>query len=183
MFTRRDVCTLTGFNENQFKALARREQLVFGTTETPSSEGDFERHWNRFSAFDVLLVAIQNSLMLRSGYADGLKPETARDIVANNSGAIARLLEESLKSDQWIGYVGQPINRYCYDGGFHVYGSLTDVAEKVTAHCVDATDPSSRRLFERDPAALRVYLINVSEVLRTVRARATDHEIHFPEKP
>lgn len=186
MYTRRDVCALTGLSEAQFKNLARRDQFPFERPQTLNSEAYRDDigapGWNRFSAVDVLLIAVQQRLMSTIGYADGLGPETARNIVGNNGGAIADMLRASVKSDEWIGYVGQPIERGGSDGGFNVSGSVAAVFERISRRCVAEGDPTSSSLFTADSAAERIFLVNVSEVLRALRSRALAAGLQFPKE-
>ena len=184
MYTRRDVCTLTGLPEAQFKNLARRDQLPFERPRSLNSEEYLDRAeargWNRFSAIEVLRIAVQHRLMTIIGDVDGLGPETARDIVGDNGSAIqAVLIAPAASDDQWIGRVAQPTSHGDCDGGFPVSGSLGVVAAKIGQRCFDSKDPESKIFLSTDAAAERVFLLNVSEVLRAVKLRASAAGIQF----
>lgn len=184
MFSRQDVCALTGISVARFKSLARRDQLP--TTYVPpagasedTQDHAKERGWNWFSPVDVLLIAVQERLMMQigyaDGYADGSSADTAAKIVINNAGDIGRIfwlasptIGEPSPHDLWVGYLGYTDRLGGSYGGRNIGGSLaTIVAEQVK---VDTAGEQPARLV----------LVNVSAVLRDIRNNAARLNITFP---
>lgn len=164
MYTRRDVCTLTGIEESRFKTLARREQLPTLRV-VPNDEDEQASGWNRFNSFEVIQLAIAERLMCQIGYADGLRPDTAAKIASQCGEGIETALRRSA-ADIWVGYVGVPAERGGVDGGMNVHGTFFQIA---------------KRLAELgDGPAERVFLVNVSEVVRAIKQRADEHRLLFP---
>lgn len=176
MYTRREACLLTNIVEHRFRTLARRDQLpvspVAPAPKLNDSEDSIEgaskfRGWNRFTAEEVLLIAFAERLMCMLGYADGLPPIPAQKITWNNGSEILRVFAERPASDIWAGYVGGT------DGGWNVAGTLSEVAAAVE---------DDRKRNPGHEVALRLFIVNVSEVLREVEARARLHKIDFPRE-
>lgn len=169
MFTRQEVCALADIQVERFKSLVRRDQLP--TINVPSSgasdstrDAVREPGWNRFSAFDTFMIAVQESFSREIGYADGLSSKTASMIVSNNRDVIHDvLLAPSRTRDQWLGYAGGSPNKPGSNelpGGRNVSGTLKDIL----------------RAMEHDEAGhARLFLVNVNAVLRDVDARAKKH--------
>jgi hypothetical protein len=138
-----------------------------------------ETGWNRFSAYDVFLIAVQDRLACQIGYADGVSYETASKIVTNNNMALLDAFKSGIKSkirgrkvirtkpdDIWLGYMGD-ISYQGQTGGANtsIYGgNLVDIAEGAS---------SSRASF------MRLYVVNASFVLREVLQRADQLKIIF----
>lgn len=96
MFSRQDVCALTGIPVARFKSLARRNQLPTPYVPPAGASEDAQDHakergWNWFSPIDVLNIAVQERLMMQIGYADGFGADTAANVVTNNAGDIGRI--------------------------------------------------------------------------------------------
>ena len=157
-FTRQAACTLAGLEVEHFKSLARREQLaVVGQS--------------GFSRLDVAKLAVQAALLAQIGAAGGLDPKTSAMIAASQADELARELDRSTGPDFWIGYVGQPLARSGptkFDGGYHVSGDLPWIAARVTG-----------TRGKGEPGAMRLFLVNVTEVLREVRLRAMLANVQF----
>lgn len=175
MFTRQDVCALTGIPVERFKSLARRNQLP--TIYVPPAGASAgiqdhakERGWNWFSPIDVLLIAVQERLMAQIGYADGFSADTAAKIVINNAGDIGNILwlasptiGETSPHDIWVGYLGYTDQVGGDNGGRNVSGSLASIVGWI----------------EADADKSRLVLVNVSAVLRDIRNRADRLNIEF----
>lgn len=158
-FRRQHVCALTGIPVPRFKTLLMREQLPVAT---PGSMAELDV-WGDYSAFDVLAIAIAERLMCQMGYADGLPPGSAQQIVSNSIGLLDHnFIASKPRADQWIGYAAFADR----DGGFNVGGSLTDILEQVRSN--------------PDNPPARMFLVNASEALRDVKARAKQSGIPFP---
>lgn len=180
MFSRQDVCALTGIPVTRFKNLARRDQLPTiyvppaGASEEVQDHAK-ERGWNWFSPIDVLCIAVQERLMMQIGYADGFGADTAAKIVVNNAGDISRIfwlasakIGDPSPNDLWVGYLGHTDSAGNSLGGRNLGGSLAKiVAEQIK------TDSEDER-----PA--RVVLANVSAALRDIRNNAGRLGITFP---
>lgn len=178
MFTRQDVCALTGIPVERFKSLARRNQLPTVYVPPRGAPEDCqdrakERGWNWFSPIDVLLIAVQERLTAQIGYADGSDPRTAANVVVNNAGDIGRIywlasstIGDASQDDLWVGYVGHADRLDDGSGCSHVGGSLARIMETIG----DDTAREGRRLV----------LVNVSAVLRDVRTNADRANIMFP---
>jgi len=169
MYTRRDVCGLTGIDETRFKTLARRDQLPTllaerGPDESHRDEGRV-RGWNRFTSFEVIQIAVAERLMCQIGYADGVRPETAAKIASQCGNGIARMLGKPNGPDIWVGYVGSPVEHGGADGGQDVADTILQIAKKIA---------------DLRPSAERVFLVNVGEVIRTIEQRAERFNILFP---
>jgi hypothetical protein len=163
MFTRQDVCALTGIPVERVKSLIRRDELPFSRSLVGLQGKSQERAWNRFSAFEVFLIAIQECLFRQNGYADGVSAKTASDIVTNNKQAIYDALcspSSDYKNDQWIGYAGSAWDDATNEnpGGRNVFGALEEVMKML------------RR--EQDNAYARLLIVNADATLREVHARA-----------
>lgn len=164
MFTRSLAALLSGMSEEQIKNFSRSDRSP--SFFHPESDGR-ERRWTRYSARDVVMIALTERLRMTIGYADGLRPDTAAKIAAHAVLAV----DDALRSAEpiWAGYVGTPLDhtdrgyRESSLGGFNVAGSLVEVAEKVAA----------------DASSLRLFVVNVSEVIEEVRRRAAEHDIPF----
>jgi hypothetical protein len=133
-----------------------------------------ERGWNWFAPFDVLCIAVQERLMMQIGYADGFGADTAAKIVSNNSGDIGNIFHlesatigEPSPHDLWIGYLGYTDHEGKSHGGWNISGSLVGITAK-------AIQPAGGQR----PA--RLALVNVSEVLRSIRNNAVMMNIQFP---
>lgn len=162
-FQRQSVCFLTNIPVERFKTLARRDQLP--TLPDQIEDRDGERR--QYSDLDVLAIAVAERLWCQIGYAEGLLPGPASKIVGNALGGLDNILFSNPRSDQWIGYVGQPSERGGSLGGYNVAGSLAEIFAAIRAANDEA--PSER-----------VFLINVSEVFRAIRMRAEKHGIQYP---
>jgi hypothetical protein len=176
MYTRARVCTLAGMDPERFKSLARRDQLPTNFVPIGKHKGDDNiqdeirtRGWNRFSNFDAACIAVTNALASQMGYADGLTHATASKVVSCNSGAITEALENSKAtpnaSDIWVGYVA-----YGNGGGANRAGDLASIALTLLAE------------LNAGEQVARVFAVNVSDVLRTMRQRATEAGFQFPAK-
>jgi hypothetical protein len=170
MFQRKEVCKLTGIEEGRFKILAHRGQLPSLQAEDEGADAQEAAGWKRYSALDVLMIALAERLMGQIGYADGLRPDTAAKIVSNALSGLDLdpLAADTAPDDRWIGYVGEPAEPGSIDGGWNVSGSVAQVALRIVESAADGNRPA------------RVFLINVSEVLREVRHRAEAGQITFP---
>lgn len=166
MFTRSMASLLSGMSEEQIKNFARSDR-------SPSflRSGEELRHsrWTRYTPRDVILIALTERLRMQIGYAEGLRPDTAAKIAAHAAWSIADALASP--TPLWAGYVGEPLdyqdrgtgeNR---KGGLNVAGSLTEIAEKIAS--LDHGTP------------VRLFLVNVTEVIKEVLARAKDHGIQL----
>src|ERR1700736_6136539 len=94
MFTRGDVCMLTGIDVEDFKNRARRDLLPVNADEPCDGR-------RRFSNAEVLRIAVADRLVTRIGYADGTSQETASKIASNNAGAIADALTGRTRAEVW----------------------------------------------------------------------------------
>ncbi|RXG87649.1 hypothetical protein [Bradyrhizobium vignae] len=180
MFSRQDVCALTGIPVARFKSLARRDQLPTAYVPPAGASEEIQDHakergWNWFSPIDVLLIAVQERLMMQIGYAEGFAADTAAKVVTNNAGDIGRIfwlasktIGEPSPHDLWVGYLGYTDRLGGSHGGRNLSGSLaTIVAEQINSDTPEA-----------QPA--RVVLVNVSAVLRDIRNSATRLNVTFP---
>jgi hypothetical protein len=180
MFSRQDVCALTGIPVERFKSLARRDQLPTIYVPPAGASEDVQDHakergWNWFTPIHVLQIAVQERLMAQIGYAGGFGADTAAKIVINNAGDIGRIfwlasapVGEPSPNDLWIGYLGYTDRVGNSYGGRNLSGSIAAiVAEQVE---VDAEG--------EQPA--RIVLANVSAVLRDIRNNAARLNIAFP---
>lgn len=179
MHTRQDVCALTGIPVERFKTLARRDQLpTFHTTPAGVSDEILdkarERNWNWFAPYDVFRIAIQAQLMAEIGYADGLAASTAEKIVSNNNECIRPVfflapkgrIEKPSHHDIWIGYLGFTDADGGNKGGQNLGGSLSNIVSTIKSD-------------ERQGHKSRLFLVNVSAVLREIRQRANRLGIEF----
>jgi hypothetical protein len=169
--TRKDVCNLTEIDVEQFKTHARRDQLptfYIPYADEQNLDAVGERGWNRFSDLEVVQIAVFERLMCEMGYAKGLAPDSAKVIAFNASGAIQRIFEQEFTIDQWVGYMASR------DGGQNVDGSLTEIFERIDTFC--------RQSAKAQPKPERIFLVNVSEIIRTLRTRAADLKISFGEE-
>lgn len=180
MFSRQDVCALTGIPVARFKSLARRNQLPTPYVPPAGASEDAQDHakergWNWFSPIDVLNIAVQERLMMQIGYADGFGADTAANVVTNNAGDIGRIfwlasarIGEPSPHDLWVGYLGYTDRLGGSYGGRNLSGSLAAiVAEQINSDSDDGQ-------------AARVALVNVSAVLRDIRNSAIRLNITFP---
>jgi hypothetical protein len=180
MFSRKDVCALTGIPVVRFKNLARRDQLPTiyvppaGASEEAQDHAK-ERGWNWFTPIDVLGIAVQERLMMQIGYADGLGADTAAKIVVGNAGDIGRMfwlasapVGEPSPHDLWIGYLGYTDREGKSYGGWNISGSLATITAKSIELPAGGQRPS------------RLALVNVSAVLRDIRNNAARLGITFP---
>lgn len=176
MYTRQDVCRLTGIGVERFKGLARREQLAtisipkIGITDAIRDHAK-ERGWNWFSAIDVFLIAVQEQLSREMGYSNGLGPEDAARIVWNNSGELGEVFWTSPSSgvkeaanDVWVGYAAFDGPTGQNNGGRNLIGSLSKLLER--------TNSSEDRF-------ARVFLVNADAVLRNIESRAALNSIEY----
>jgi len=159
MFTRQEVCALTGIPVERFKSLVRRDQIAIILAN--------ESGWNYFSAMDVFRIAIQERLSCQIGYADGLSADTAAKIISNNAEGIEEVFWQSLGKkaapDKWFGYVGFSGDLDVNNGGDGVFGTLSEVTKLIERKDRNGEQP------------MRVFLVNADSVLREVAARATKH--------
>lgn len=178
MFTRQDVCALTGIPVERFKSLARRNQLPTVYAPPRGAPEDCqdrakERGWNWFSPIDVLLIAVQERLTAQIGYADGSDTGTATNVVVNNAGDIGRIfwlasptIGDPSPDDLWVGYVGHADRLDGSSGCSHLGGSLARIMQKAGGDTAQE--------------GARLVLVNVSAVLRDVRTNADRLKITFP---
>lgn len=158
MFTRQEVCTLTGISLERFKSLVRREQIAIILPDGPG--------WTYFSAMDVFMIAIQERLSCQIGYADGLSSDTAAKIVSYNAQGLRdevfwQFPAGKDEPDKWIGYVGFSGDLDVNNGGKNIFGTLSEVTESIERNKSDQP--------------VRVFLVNADSVLREVAARAIKH--------
>jgi hypothetical protein len=157
MFTRQEVCVLTGIPVERFKSLIRRDQIAIILPDGPG--------WNYFSAMDVFKIAIQERLSCQIGYADGLPADTAAMISDNNKAALWDFFWQfpagKAEPDKWIGYVGFSGDLDVNNGGKNIFGTLSEVTKSI------------ERTKSDEP--MRVFLVNADSVLREVAARAIKH--------
>jgi hypothetical protein len=168
--TRKDVCNLIEMDVEQFKTHARRDQFptfYIAYADEKNLDAVGERGWNRFSDLEIVQIAVFERLMCEMGYAKGLPPDSAKLISINAGGAIQRIFEKQFSVDQWVGYVAGR------DGGANVDGSLIEICARVEK--LYAKSPNSR------PKPGRIFLVNVSEIIRRLRARAARLKISFGE--
>ncbi|MBH5400446.1 hypothetical protein HZZ13_22010 [Bradyrhizobium sp. CNPSo 4010] len=178
MFTRQDVCAMTGIPVAAFKTRARRDQLP--TVNVPSQgatdeirDRAKERGWNWFSPVDVLLIAVQERLMMEIGYADGSSAATAAKIVECNAGDIGHMywlasptIGEPSPHDLWVGYLGYTDQGGRNSGGRNLGGDLVSVLGQLKA--------------DVEQQKARLVLVNASTVLRDIRNNAARFNITFP---
>jgi hypothetical protein len=155
---RQTVCALSAIPVARFKTLARRHQLPKLVDAEYDDEGDDE---GSYSDLDVLAIAVAERLMCQLGYSDGLPPGAAQQIVSNSLGLLEHPFTAG-RADHWIGYVGQT------SGGYNVSGTLAQILAEV------------RSASEECGPAARIFIVNVSDVLRDVKARAERLELPFP---
>jgi hypothetical protein len=180
MFSRQDVCALTGIPVTRFKNLARRDQLPTIYVPPAGVSEDVQDHvkergWNYFTPIHVLQIAVQERLMMQIGYADGFGADTAAKIVINNAGDIGRIfwlasatIGEPSPDDLWMGYLGFTDRDGKNYGGCNVSGTLAAIS----------AEPLKMTAGGRQPT--RLALVNVSEVLRSIRNNAVRMNIQFP---
>ena len=151
MYLRSEVCELTGIQPERFKTLLRRDQLPVHFILAK------ERAWYRYSSEEVLAVALAEQFMCKIGYADGLPPGVSTAIVEGTRGLMFKPFA-ARRRDWWIGYVGfdKP------NGGQNLAGTLPQIFRKVAVK------------------GLRLFLVNVDETLREIKARAQSAGIAFP---
>jgi hypothetical protein len=178
MFSRQATCDLTGISVEQFKTLARRDQLPITLTPNPSTravwESAGERGWNRFTSFEVFKIAVFERLLSEIGYADGLGTQTALKIV-DNGGMLADVFEMCRncngvpkRADIWIGYLGIANDKSSRNvGGRNLAGVLKDILSSVQKEAVEPFSPA------------RLFLVNVSAVMRAVLIRSEKLKIAF----
>jgi hypothetical protein len=178
MFTRQAICALADIPVERFKSLVRRDQLPtinvpIGGISDAARDAAKEPGWNRFSAEDAFMIAVQEGLSRQIGYADGLSysSQTASRIVANNRDAIQDVLKSpshAHSKDRWLGYAGASVDKRASGenpGGRNVSGILKEVLETL------ARD---------EDGYTRLFLVNADAVLREVQARAEkDLKIDF----
>lgn len=161
-YTRNMACTLANLGVQQFKTLERRNQLAVRDRATPLEE-DSGRTWRRMNKTDVAVLAAQAALL--ADYPEnisGLAPDTTKMIVSNTAWFIAEVVADTGPVDAWLGYVTK-ISEGGHSGG-HVSGTLADVTAQI------ASD---------GPTASRVYLLNLSRVIREVAGRAAEMGVAF----
>jgi hypothetical protein len=178
MYTRQHVCVLANIDVERFKTLARRNQLP--TVFVPPmgvNERSLDRMqtpgWNRFPTLDAAKITVSEAFNQQMGYADGLSSTTAAMIASNNSEGILEALQKWADSpapsskDIWVGYAGF----YERGGGENVFGTLETVSKRLSEY-------STRAFASEWPA--RLFLVNVSEVIREMARRAAAAGIQFP---
>lgn len=166
MFTRSIAALLSGMSEDQIKNFSRSDRAP---SFLRSGEDLGPGRWTRYSARDIVLIALAERLRMQIGYAEGLRPDTAAKIAAHAAWSI----EDALASTHpiWAGYVGEPLDHTDRGtgedrkGGYNVAGTLPDISAKI------ASMPEG--------APVRLFLVNVTEVIREVRARAKQHAVHL----
>ncbi|WP_139315213.1 hypothetical protein [Mongoliimonas terrestris] len=164
-----EAAFLAGVPVDQLKSLRNRDQLPFLSPgaenyDRERLDGRTKREWARFIAEDCVLLAVARRLGEQVGYAEGLPPSTTAKIVDNNRTAILKAAKNP-GWDVWIGYSAG-------DFGFNLAGTISDVAEKIA-------ERENEALAEGRPAPVRAFLVNVSQVVREVRARAAEAKIDF----
>lgn len=162
MFTRKQVCTLLSFDEEDFKVIARHGYLPIIHTPVGATEEirdhTKERGWNWFAPFDVFLLA----LFVHFGIILGT-PGNAREMaiqIAEAAGHIFGLgptAGADAHSEIWIGRLGGQI----------VSGTLQQVIGLVGT---DALPENSANLA----------LVNADLTLRMLHQRARTIGIAFP---
>jgi hypothetical protein len=168
MYTRRDVCKLANIDEARFKALAYRDQLPT----VPASAGVRERDedqapgWSRFSAYELIQIAVAERLSCQLGYVKGLRPDDVAKIASECGEGLMEMLSRTSGPDIWVGYVGRPAERGGFVGGENVYGTITQVAKKIGDVSMGIAE--------------RAFLVNASEIYRTVAERSEELGILFP---
>jgi hypothetical protein len=180
MFTRQDVCALTGIPVAAFKTRARRNQLptvvangAFNNAPEDIRDHAKERGWNWFSPIDVLLIAVQQRLMMEIGYSDGYGADTAANVVTKNASEIGRIywlasptIDKPSPHDLWVGYVGFTDHEGRASGGREIGGHIEGILSSIAA--------------DGDRQKARLGIVNVSAVLRDVRNNAARCNISFP---
>lgn len=171
MFTRRTVAQLTGIPETRLATLMRRDQLPI--VHNPEA-ANFDvisidvtgRSWTRFSAQDVIAIGVAEAFSRRAGLTTGLGPDAAAALASNLRGEVT-VGASAHTEDRYAGYVSQAVEPLAIDGGFFVFGSFTEIASKV------------RIASKSPPRPSRVILVNVDEIIREIRIRATNFSIDF----
>lgn len=166
MYTRAELCVLSCLDIDNFKSLAHREQLPVAAPRGRArrSEG--------YSAIDVLTVAVGQAFISRTGYERGLQPSSAMPIAAAARDWIGKAFASAAGLDIWAGMIGARVGRFengKVKAGWHVGGTLAEVSAEV-----------ERQNARPDGGATRIFLVNVSEVIREVRMRARQEKIFFP---
>lgn len=167
MYNRADTCSLSGFDIDHFKTLAHRSQL-------PISSGTRERSRRAegYSALDVLTLAVANALIAQAGYERGVQSSTAMPIAAAASEWIRTAYTRPHDPDIWAGMIGARVGRFekgRVRAGWYVGGTLASITTEIT-----------REGQSDERGILRVFLVNVSEVIRDVKLRARRAQIFFP---
>lgn len=167
MYTRMETCTLAGLDIDNFKALAHRDQLPIMQSKAGSRRSD------GYSAYDVLVIASGHALSIRAGYERGLQPSTAMPIAAAARDWIQQAFAyPSGQPDIWVGTIAARVSSFDAGkakAGWYVGGTLANVATEI--------EKQSARI---DNGVFRVFLVNVSDVVREVRGRARRAKIFFP---
>jgi hypothetical protein len=171
MFTRKAVALLTGIPETRLATLMRRDQLPI--TRDPEADrmdliaiAETGRSWTRFNTHDVVAIAVAEAFSRRAGLTTGLGPDAAAALASNLRGEVT-VGASAHTEDRYAGYVSQAVEPLAIDGGFFVFGSFTEIASKV------------RIASKSPPRPSRVILVNVDEIIREIRIRATNFSMDF----
>lgn len=178
MYTRSQVAALAGIDTTKLATLTTRDQLPFLSA---FEEGDPRgrvhdqhdsptRRWNRYSADEVLQVAVAERFGSQIGLTGGLPFPEASRIVSNCIGDVTLSRLADSQEDLWIGYAGRPIEPGGTLGGEHYAAPLLDVAALIQA-----------RTEVFGAVAVRVFLVNASQVAREIAVRARRAGIEWPK--
>lgn len=168
MYTRIDLCALSGIDIDNFKSLWRRDQLPIAAGANVRA-----RRVEGYSALDVITVAVGQAFISQAGYERGLQASGAMPIAAAASDWIHAAFAKPSGDDIWAGMLGARVGRFengRVKAGWHVGGTLAEVTAEI-----------SRENSRSRSGVVRAFLINVSEVIREVQERARQARIFFPE--
>jgi hypothetical protein len=165
MFTRQEVCALADTPVERFKSWVRRNELP--TAYAPISgvldNAPKDSGWNRYSALEVFLIAVQEALFRQIGEFSGIAADTASWIVAMNARTARDVLASSLtatEDDRWIGYAGA------------LRDDTSSKEKSVYSNVSGTLDDVLKSLQKGGDRHVRLLLVNADAVLRGVQARA-----------
>jgi len=150
-YSRAQVCVLAAMDVEAFKTLRRRGHIEIGWTEN-SQPSD-----RNLSPEDAVAVATTAAL-LDATNTEGVRPATAHRMVRWHQVEIHRALGVNLE-DRYIALADDHL----------AAGTLHEIFDYL-----------SPKNFGQDYAPGRLVLLNLSKVIRSVRARAVEAGIDFP---
>lgn len=168
MFTRIDLCALAGIDTDRFKSLWHRRQLPLRQTNNARA-----RRAELYSPLDVLTLAVGECLAGRVGGERGLSAAGAMIVAAMVREWTAIAYASPAAADVWAACIASRSGRIRQNGELKTIWYSGGALAHVVASAIGDR--------QNDQAAIRVFMINLSEVVRDVKARAKQAHIYFPE--